>query len=145
LFLARRFVLPWWRRLYVPSKHRFLQEPRGLTSQKTGFLIVTAVETSNLSFYSLLTLWGPLVSQLTCMILGRSSHVWMITILMTTDVVSRVQCISYGQESGAWNFPGLEFVNATEKLTQFYESILQEEQVLLEIISCYYYLSKSRA
>jgi hypothetical protein len=29
---------------YVPQKHRFLQEPHGITSQKTPFLIVTAVK-----------------------------------------------------------------------------------------------------
>jgi hypothetical protein len=37
---------PWWWRWYVPPKHRFLQEPHGLTFQKTAFFIVTAVETS---------------------------------------------------------------------------------------------------
>jgi hypothetical protein len=37
-----------WRR-YVPSKRRLLQEPHGITSQKTPFFIVTAVETSNLT------------------------------------------------------------------------------------------------
>jgi hypothetical protein len=34
---------------YVPSKRRFLHEPKRVTFQKTAFLIVTAVETSNLS------------------------------------------------------------------------------------------------
>jgi hypothetical protein len=29
---------------------RFLQEPQGVTSQKTAFLIVTAVKTSNVTF-----------------------------------------------------------------------------------------------
>jgi hypothetical protein len=33
----------------VPSKRRFLQEPHGVTSQKTPFFIVTAVKTSNLT------------------------------------------------------------------------------------------------
>jgi hypothetical protein len=32
----------------VPPKHRFLQEPHGITTQKTPFFIVTAVKTSNL-------------------------------------------------------------------------------------------------
>jgi hypothetical protein len=32
---------------YVPLKRRFLQEPHGVTSQKTPLFIVTAVETSN--------------------------------------------------------------------------------------------------
>jgi hypothetical protein len=31
------------------SEHRLLQEPHGVTSQKTSFFIVTAVETSNLT------------------------------------------------------------------------------------------------
>jgi hypothetical protein len=33
----------------VPPKHRFLQEPHGVTSQKTPFFIVTTVKTSNLT------------------------------------------------------------------------------------------------
>jgi hypothetical protein len=40
LLLAHRFLLHWrWRR-YVPPKPRFLQEPNGLTSQKTPFFSV---------------------------------------------------------------------------------------------------------
>jgi hypothetical protein len=35
----------------VPPKRRFLQEPHGLTSQKTPFFIVTAVKTSNLKYF----------------------------------------------------------------------------------------------
>jgi hypothetical protein len=34
---------------YSPPKRRFLQEPHGVTSQKTEFFIVTAVKTSNLT------------------------------------------------------------------------------------------------
>jgi hypothetical protein len=33
----------------VPPKHRFLQEPHGVTSQKMPFFIVTAVKTLNLT------------------------------------------------------------------------------------------------
>jgi hypothetical protein len=33
---------------YVPPKRRFLQEPHGVTSQKTQFFIVTAVKAANL-------------------------------------------------------------------------------------------------
>jgi hypothetical protein len=36
-------------RAYVHPKRRFLQEPRGVTYQKTAFFIVTAVKTSNLT------------------------------------------------------------------------------------------------
>jgi hypothetical protein len=45
-------------RRYSPSKRRFLQEPHGITSQKTAFFIVTTVKNSNLTcdFY----LWGKL-------------------------------------------------------------------------------------
>jgi hypothetical protein len=37
-------------RTSFPPKRRFLQEPHGVTSQKTPFFIVTAVKTSNLTF-----------------------------------------------------------------------------------------------
>jgi hypothetical protein len=37
------------RRRQVPPKRRFLQEPHGITTQKTPFFIVTAVKTSNLT------------------------------------------------------------------------------------------------
>jgi hypothetical protein len=37
LFLVHRFLSPWWRRRQVPPKRRFLQEPHGVTSQKTPF------------------------------------------------------------------------------------------------------------
>jgi hypothetical protein len=33
--------LPWWWRRYVPPKCRYLQEPHGVTSQNTPFLIAT--------------------------------------------------------------------------------------------------------
>jgi hypothetical protein len=36
----------------VPPKRRFLQEPHGVTSQKTAFFIVTAVKTSNLTTFT---------------------------------------------------------------------------------------------
>jgi hypothetical protein len=49
LFLVHRFLSPWWRRRQVPPKRRFLQEPHGVTTQKTPFFIVTAVKTSNLT------------------------------------------------------------------------------------------------
>jgi hypothetical protein len=37
----------------VPLKHRFLQEPHGVISQKVAFFTVTAVKTLNLSFSNL--------------------------------------------------------------------------------------------
>jgi hypothetical protein len=35
----------------LPPKRRFLQEPSGVTSQKTAYYIVTAVKTSNLTHH----------------------------------------------------------------------------------------------
>jgi hypothetical protein len=40
LFLVHRFLSPWWRRRQVPPKRRFLQEPYGVTSQKTPFFFL---------------------------------------------------------------------------------------------------------
>jgi hypothetical protein len=37
LFLFHRFSSPWWWRRWVPPKLRFLQEPHGVTYQKTVF------------------------------------------------------------------------------------------------------------
>jgi hypothetical protein len=39
----------------VTTKHRFLQEPHGVTSQKTPFFIVTDMKTSNLTYQSYLS------------------------------------------------------------------------------------------
>jgi hypothetical protein len=39
LFLVHRSLSPWWRRRQVPPKRRFLQEPHGVTTQKTPFFI----------------------------------------------------------------------------------------------------------
>jgi hypothetical protein len=47
--LRRNTKSPWWRRRQVPPKRRFLQEPHGVTTQKTPFFIVTTVKTSNLT------------------------------------------------------------------------------------------------
>jgi hypothetical protein len=52
------FLSPWWRRRWVPPKRRFLQEPHGVTSQKTRFCIVSAVKTSRLTWYFPLYLFG---------------------------------------------------------------------------------------
>jgi hypothetical protein len=45
---TQRSNTKWWTiwRHYVPPKRRFLQQPRGVTSQKTLFFIVTAAKTS---------------------------------------------------------------------------------------------------
>jgi hypothetical protein len=42
------FLLGRWRR-YVPPKRRFTQDLYGVTSHKTAFFIVTAMETSDLT------------------------------------------------------------------------------------------------
>jgi hypothetical protein len=39
LFLVHRLLSPWWRRRQVPPKRRFLQEPHGVTTQKTPFFV----------------------------------------------------------------------------------------------------------
>jgi hypothetical protein len=44
-----------WRR-YDPPKRRFLKEPHGVISQKMIIIIITAVETSNLTIYGLFVL-----------------------------------------------------------------------------------------
>jgi hypothetical protein len=44
-----RFLSPWWRRRQVPPKRRFLQEPHGVTTQKTPFFIV--ILPTNLRLY----------------------------------------------------------------------------------------------
>jgi hypothetical protein len=49
LFLVHRFLSRWWRRRQVPPKRRFLQEPHGVTTQKTPFfkLIVSIPNSFN--------------------------------------------------------------------------------------------------
>jgi hypothetical protein len=37
LFLVHRFLSTWWWRRLFPPKHRFLQEPHGVTFQRTPF------------------------------------------------------------------------------------------------------------
>jgi hypothetical protein len=65
LFLVHRILSPWWRNRYVPPKRRFLQEPRGETSQKTPFFIVTAVKPQILH----ISVWSVFVEQETCPIM----------------------------------------------------------------------------
>jgi hypothetical protein len=43
LLLARRFLSPWWSKRYVPRKSRFLQDSRGVTSQKTVFFLIICI------------------------------------------------------------------------------------------------------
>jgi hypothetical protein len=38
-------------RHYVPPKRRFLEEPHGVTSKKIAFFIVTALKTSNVTYF----------------------------------------------------------------------------------------------
>jgi hypothetical protein len=42
-FLVHRFVSPWWWRCWVSPKRWFLQDPHGITFQKTPFFIVSIV------------------------------------------------------------------------------------------------------
>jgi hypothetical protein len=48
------FLSPWWWRRYFSQKHRFLQEPQGVISQKTALFLVTAVNISNLAYLNML-------------------------------------------------------------------------------------------
>jgi hypothetical protein len=50
LFLVHRFLSPWSWRCYISPNHRFLQEPHSITSQKMQLFIVTAMQTSNLTY-----------------------------------------------------------------------------------------------
>jgi hypothetical protein len=84
LFLAHVFLSPWWRRRYVPPKRRFLQEPHGVTSQKTTFFIVTAVKTSNLTWYTYLHTHVSISEHLHS--IGHSSNKLLMVLGSTVDV-----------------------------------------------------------
>jgi hypothetical protein len=53
LFLVHRFLSPWWRRRQVPPKRRFLQEPHGVTTQKTPFFLQVGTCSDVLEYMSL--------------------------------------------------------------------------------------------
>jgi hypothetical protein len=55
LFLVHRFLSPWWRRRQVPPKRRFLQEPHGVTTQKTPFCFYVVQTTASASTGSLVS------------------------------------------------------------------------------------------
>jgi hypothetical protein len=57
LFLVHRFLSPWWRRRQVPPKHRFLQEPHGVTTQKTPFFMSQIVYILNRNCNFLIITW----------------------------------------------------------------------------------------
>jgi hypothetical protein len=46
---SSKILVTLMKKVLVPPKCRILQEPNGVTSQKTQFFIVTAVKTSNLT------------------------------------------------------------------------------------------------
>jgi hypothetical protein len=48
LFIACWFFWPLWWRQYAPLKRRFLQQPRGITSQKTAFFVLASNHTKSL-------------------------------------------------------------------------------------------------
>jgi hypothetical protein len=56
-FLARSFTSPWRWTWCVPPNHWSLHQPRGVTSPKTAFFIVTAVTISNLTGNWWLWIW----------------------------------------------------------------------------------------
>jgi hypothetical protein len=51
LCIVHRFLSPWWRRRWVPSKRRFLQKPHGVTSQKTSFFVFSSIQKSFLKLF----------------------------------------------------------------------------------------------
>jgi hypothetical protein len=60
--LVHWFLSPRWRWGQVSPKRRFLQAPHGVTSQKTPFFIVTAVNTSNLiHLYCMQLIWSAII------------------------------------------------------------------------------------
>jgi hypothetical protein len=43
--VVHRLLSPWWWRRYIPTKRRFLQEPHGVTSQRTAFFFASVLTT----------------------------------------------------------------------------------------------------
>jgi hypothetical protein len=81
LFLVHRFLLPWWTRHYVPPKRRFLQEPHGVTSQKTGFILFTIVFliiTKILQINNLATCFGLLCDHRVHVLLQNCRNIFLI-------------------------------------------------------------------
>jgi hypothetical protein len=58
-FLFHWFLSPWWWRHYLPLKCRFLQEPHGVTSPKTPFHIVTAIDCYPISYCIIMLTLAP--------------------------------------------------------------------------------------
>jgi hypothetical protein len=63
LFLARWFLSPWWRREYILPKRRFLEDPHGVTSQKTACLSVVSSVTNPTWTWPGIGLWLLLLQQ----------------------------------------------------------------------------------
>jgi hypothetical protein len=68
------FLSPWLWRRYVPPKRLFLQEPLGVTFQKTPFFIVAAEKTSNLTLMLVWVLLPTLPSLTTGRYQEASAH-----------------------------------------------------------------------
>jgi hypothetical protein len=89
MFLVHRFLSPWWRRRYVPPKRRFLQEPRGLTSQMTPFF------TSNLTYYwlagicswGMCFLWG-----MNWILIFQNTAFFIVIAMKTSDLIQILYC-----------------------------------------------------
>jgi hypothetical protein len=82
---VHRFLSPWWRRRQVPPKRRFLQEPHGVTTQKTPSFIVTAVKTSNLTLCMVFTSWKPENKNTTGLVTSILPQVWKVCLYYSTN------------------------------------------------------------
>jgi hypothetical protein len=62
---------------YVPPKRRFLQEPHGVTSQKTPFFIVTAVNTSNFTIVGTVHITKLSINRKQSVLFGHAVTQWV--------------------------------------------------------------------
>jgi hypothetical protein len=105
--LARRFLSPWWWRRYVLPKRRFLQEPHGVTSLKTGILQIHRRE--HLEFYIMIL--NLFISYVPPAILLHSTHARTHTLTYTRTQGAQVLILS-----GAFSCSPRGYVDVTALL-----------------------------
>jgi hypothetical protein len=71
-------------RIEIPPKRWFLQEPHGVPSQKTGFVIVTAMKTSSLTYQYRLQIG---LSHLD----SRTQKIYLCRFVMTSYLIHHTQ------------------------------------------------------
>jgi hypothetical protein len=92
LFLVHRLLSPWWWRRYFLPKHRFIQEPHGVTSQKTQFFRGRAI-----LFFLRLRFMEPIAP------LGVSTSRWtvkFISLSLSTRTIPRRPRVGYTKKKG---------------------------------------------